>query len=155
MRNLLGKIIFGFNLGVTLLVLSYLGIYYIAGQETFDSAILKLADVTILQHQISLTGFAGSMIGFALYVVEKAIEKDEKSPTSLIVPSITLILALVISMILIKNIDVFDKSTSMMFLILGTILICAYMLYRAILSTVDELILNKKIKEKNSLLYFK
>lgn len=149
MRNLLGKLISGFSLGVTLLVLSYLGIYFIAGQETFNATILKLADATILQHQILLTGFVGSMIRVALHVGEKAIEKDEKSPTSLIVPNITLILALVISMVLIKNIGIFDKSTSMMFLILGTILICAYMLYRAILSTVDELILNKKIKEKN------
>lgn len=150
MRNLLVKIIIGFSFGVTLLVLSYLGIYYIAGQETFNATILKLADVTILQHQILLTGFAGSVIGFAIYVIEKAIEeKDEKSPTSLIVPNITLILALIISSFFIKNISVFDESTSMMFVILGTVLMCAYMLYRAILSTVDELILNKKIKEKN------
>lgn len=149
MKNLLVRIIFGFTIGVTLLVLSYLGIYYIAGQETFYATIFKLTDVTIFQHQILLTGFSGSMIGFALYFLEKAFEKDEKSPTSLIVPNVTLILALVISMVLIKNISVFDKSTSMMFLILGTVLMCAYMLYRAILSTVDELILNKKIKEKN------
>ena len=149
MKNLLVRIIFGFTIGVTLLVLSYLGIYYIAGQETFNSTILKLADVTILQHQILLTGFAGRMIGFALYVLEKAFEKDEKSPTSLIVPNITLILALVISSFLIINISVFDESTSMMFVILGTVLICGYSLYRASLSAIEELILNKKIKEKN------
>ncbi|MBQ7882606.1 MAG: hypothetical protein IJ312_07860 [Treponema sp.] len=149
MKNLLVRIICGFTIGVTLLVLSYLGIYYIAGQETFDSVILKLTDVTILQHQIWLTGFAGSMMGFAFYVFEKAIEKDEKSPTSLILPNIVLMLAFVISGVLVKHIAVFDKVTSYMFLIIGTVLICSYMLFRAFLEAIDELILNKKIKERN------
>lgn len=149
MRNLLVKIILGFSLGVTLLVLSYLGIFYIAGQETFNSAILKLIDASILQNQILLTGFIGSMIGFDPYLFEKAIEKDNKSPTSLIFPSIILILTLSVSTLFLKNRAVFDKSTSMMFVILGTLLICGYPLYRASLSAIDELILNKKIKEKN------
>ena len=149
MRNLLVKIIIGFSLGVTLLVLSYLVIFYIAGQETFNSAILKLADASILQNQILLTGFIGSMMGFAFYIFENAIEKDNKGPTFLIFPSIILIFTLSVSTVFLKNLAVFDKSTSMMFIILGTVLICGYSLYRALLSAVDELILNKKIKEKN------
>ena len=149
MKNLLGKIIFGFSLGVTLLVLSFLGIFYIAGQETFNLTILKLSDLNVFQTQILLAGFAGSIMRFAIYVMEKAIDKDDKRPTSLVVPSITLLLAIVVSTEFIKSIAIFDKPTSMMLLMLDYVLICSYILYRASLSAIDELILNKKIKEKN------
>lgn len=150
MRKLLFRIIFGFSSGVTLLVLSYLGIYYIAGNEAFNSVILKLTDVSILQAQLLSAGFAGSMMGFALYIMEQSIEKEEKSTFSLVPSIIAFMLSLVISMGLIKNITALDEITSNMFLIVGTVVISAYMFLQLIQSSIDELILNKKIKEKNS-----
>ena len=149
MRKLFVRIIFGFSLGVTLLVLSYLGIYYVAGQEAFNSVILKLTDANVLQTHLLSVGFAGSMIGFAVYIMEQSLEKEEKSTFSLIPSIVTLLLSMVVSMKLIKNLAILDETTSYMFAILGTVVVCAYMLLQAVQSSIDELILNKKIKEKN------
>lgn len=149
MRKLFVRIIFGFSLGVTLLILSYLGIYYIAGQEAYNSVILKLTDVSILQTYLLSVGFAGSMMGFALYIMEKSIEKEEKSTFSLIPSIVALMLSMVVSMKLIKNLAILDEATYYMFGILGTVVVCSYMLLQAVQSSIDELIINKKIKEKN------
>ena len=134
---------------VSLLVFSYLGIYYVAGQEAFYSVILKLTDASILQTYLLSVGFSGSMIGFTLYIMEQSMEKKEKSTFSLIPSIIALMLSLVVSMGLIKNIATVDEATSNMFLIVGTVVICAYIFLQVIQSSIDELILNKKIKEKN------
>lgn len=149
MRKLFVRIIFGFSLGVTLLVFSYLGIYYAAGQEAFNSVLLKLTDVSVLQTHFLSVGFAGSMMGFALYIMEQSLEKEEKSTFSLIPSIVTLLLSMLVSMKLIENLSLLDEATSYMFAILGTVVICAYILLQAVQSSVDELIINKKIKEKN------
>lgn len=149
MKKLLVRIFFGFSVGVTLLVLSYLGIYYVAGQDTFISVILKLTDASVLQNQILAVGFTGIMLAFAVYIIEGFIEKDNQSPTMMIVSVITLLLALVMSMYSIQNIKVFDKATYTMILIISLILICIYMLFHCAKEVIDEFILNKKLKEKN------
>ena len=149
MRKLFVRIIFGFSLGVTLLVFSYLGIYYVAGQEAFNSVILKLTDANVLQTHLLSIGFAGSMMGFTLYIMEQSLKKEEKSTFSLIPSIVALLLSMVLSMKLIENLAILDEATSYMFTILGTVLICAYMLLQAVRSSIDELIINKKIKEKN------
>lgn len=149
MKKLLVSIIFGFTLGVTLLILSYLGIYYVAGQETFNLVILKLVDINVLQNQILGAGFAGTMLAFVVYIMESFIENDKQSPYFVIFSMVASLLALIISMYHIKNMKSFDEVTSSMLLIFSVVLICAYMLFRCTQEAIDEFILNKKLKEKN------
>lgn len=150
MKKLLSRIIFGFSLGVTLLILSYIGLYYIEGQETFNTLILKLTNVTTFQNQILVVGSAGIMMSFAVYLIEKTLEEDKQSPSKMIVSTILLMLALCVSMFLIKNLGVFDEATVVMLIVIECVLFALYSLFFCVQETIDEFIINKKIKEKNS-----
>lgn len=150
MKKLLSRIIFGFSLGVTLLVLSYIGLYYIEGQETFNTLILKLTDVTTFQNQILVVGSAGIMLSFAVYLIEKTLEEDKQSPSKMIVSTILLMLALCVSMFLIKNLGAFDEAIVVMLIVIEVVIFALYSLFYCVQETIDEFIINKKIKEKNS-----
>ena len=149
MKKLLFRAILGFSLGITLLMVAYLGIYYIAGQELFDSVILRLSDVTVFQNQLLVVGFAGIMMAFAIHIIENTLVEDKYSPSIAIFSIIALLLSLSISMLLIKNIGAFDEALVDMLIIISTILFALYCLLHCIQETVDEFIINKKIKEKN------
>lgn len=150
MKKLFSRIIFGFSLGVTLLILSYIGLYYIEGQETFNTLILKLTDVTTFQNQILVVGSAGIMMSFAIYLIEKTIEEDKQSTSRMIVSIILLMLSLYVSMFLIKNLSVFDEAMAYMLIIVEVVIFALYTLFHCMQKTIDEFIINKKIKEKNS-----
>lgn len=150
MRKLLFRFIFGFSLGVTLLMLSYTGIYYIGGQEAFNSLITKLADITIFQSQLLVVGSAGVMISFAVYLVERTLEEDRYTSSRMIVSIVLLLLSLCISMSLIKNLTIFDKTIVYTLIVSEVALFAIYVLFHCVQETIDEFIINKKIKEKNS-----
>ena len=149
MRKLLFRIIFGFSLGITLLMITYIGIYYIGGQEAFNSLMSKLTDVTILQSQLLVVGSAGTMMSFAIYLIERTLEEDRYTVSRMIISIILLLLSLCISMFLIKNLGVFDKTIVYTLIVSEAALFAIYSLFHCIQETIDEFIINKKIKEKN------
>lgn len=59
-----------------------------------------------------------------------------------------MIISLAISMLLIKNIGVFDKVMIYMLLIIEVTLMALYSLFKCVQEFIDELIINNKIKEK-------
>ena len=150
MKKLLFRFIFGFSLGVTLLMLAYIGIYYIGGQEVFNSLIAKLADITIFQNQLLVVGSAGVMISFAVYLLERSLDEDGYTPSRMIVSLVLLLLSISISMFLIENLAVFDISIVYTLIVSEVALFAIYTIFHCIQETIDEFIINKKIKEKNS-----
>jgi hypothetical protein len=150
MKKLLFRFIFGFSLGVTLLMLAYIGIYYIGGQEVFNSLIAKLADITIFQNQLLVVGSAGVMISFAVYLLERSLDEDGYTPSRMIVSLVLLLLSISISMFLIENLAVFDKTIVYTLIVSEVALFAIYTIFHCIQETIDEFIINKKIKEKNS-----
>ena len=150
MKKLLFRFIFGFSLGVTLLMLAYIGIYYIGGQEVFNSLIAKLADITIFQNQLLVVGSAGVMISLAVYLLERSLDEDGYTPSRMIVSLVLLLLSISISMFLIENLAVFDKTIVYTLIVSEVALFAIYTIFHCIQETIDEFIINKEMKEKNS-----
>lgn len=152
MKKILFTTLLGFCVGVTLLMITYLGVYYIIGQETFSSLILKLSDISIFQNQLLVAGFTGAMFSFVVHLskeTKETIVGNKISPTKFIVTIISMILSLVISMHLIKNLGIFDQVMVYALLIFEIAIIGFYSLFQCIQSAIDELIINKKLKENN------
>ena len=150
MKKLLSRIIFGFSLGVTLLVLSYISIYYIDGQETFNKLLLNLTNVTTFQNQILAVGFAGIALSFVVYLIEQTLEEDKQSASKCILSVVLLLICTCISMFFIKNINVFNESIVYMLIVFIVALFAMFSLFHCVQETIDEFILNKKLKEKNN-----
>ena len=150
MKKILFRFIFGFSLGITLLMMSYIGIYYIGGQEVFNSLIAKLADITIFQSQLLVVGSAGVMLSFSVYLLERSLDEDRYTPSRMIVSLVLLLLSISISMFLIENLAVFDKTIVYTLIVSEVTLFAIYTIFHCIQETIDEFIINKKIKEKNS-----
>lgn len=150
MKKLLFRIVLGFLLGISLLMVAYLGIYYVAGQDTFNSLILKLTDINVFQNQILIVGLSGIMISFAVYIIEKTLEEDKKSPKKSISSLILLLLSFFASIFLIKSLGTFDVPMQDMLIIIFTVLFSLYCLLHCVQEAIDEFIINRKIKEKNS-----
>lgn len=153
MKKILFNTLLGFCVGITLLMLAYLGVYYIEGQETFTSLLLKLKDISILQNQLLIVGFIGAMFSFIFHFANEAkesISENHISPTKLTTTIVLVILTIVFSTLFIKNSAIFDQSIKYALLFIQSAILGFYGLFLGIQSTIDELIINKKIKEKNS-----
>lgn len=153
MKKILFNTLLGFCVGITFLMLAYLGIYYIEGQETFASLVFKLGDVSIFQSQLLIVGFISTMLSFVFYFANEAKEtivENKISPTKLITTIILAILTFVFSTLFIKNSGIFDQAIAYALLIIEIAIIGFYSLFQCVQSAIDELIINKKIKEKNS-----
>ena len=150
MKKLLFRFIFGFSLGITLLMMSYIVIYYIGGQEVFNSLIAKLADITIFQSQLLVVGSAGVMLSFSVYLLERSLDEDRYTPSRMIVSLVLLLLSISISMFLIENLAVFDQTIVYTLIVSEVVLFAIYTIFHCIQETIDYFIFNKKIKEKNN-----
>ena len=150
MKKLLFKIFFGFSLGITLLMVAYIGIYYISGQETFNSIIMKLTDITIFQSQLLTAGFIGILLAFAVHLVQTSLTEDKQSPFMIVFCMFLSIIILGISMLFMENIGSFDEVTVNILIIITVVLFVIYTLVHCMQSSIEQFIINKKIKEKNS-----
>lgn len=153
MRKILFNTLLGFCVGITFLMLTYLWIYYIEGQETFNSSILKLSDISVFQKQLLIVGFIGAMFSFIFHFANEAkesITENHISPTKLTTTIALVILTFIFSTLFIKNSGIFNQVVAYALLFVQTIIIVFYGVFQCIQSAIDELIINKKIKEKNS-----
>ena len=150
MKKLLSRITFGFTLGITLLMITYLVLYHISGQETFYSLFSKLNNINTFQTQILIMGFCGTIISLAFYLVETQFSKENISTIMTVIIFSLFLLTCIISMFLIENIACFDKVVQDLLTVIGIIFFIVCGLIGCIETSINEFIINKKIKEKNS-----
>ena len=56
MKKILLKSLSGFTLGVTLLIMAYVSVYFISGENTFIAEIQQLQNIKILITQVIVSG---------------------------------------------------------------------------------------------------
>ena len=68
-RKILMKALVGFPVGVTLLILAYSSIYFISGEDVFNTELYQLHNINILISQIASVGIAGYLISITLNTI--------------------------------------------------------------------------------------
>lgn len=149
--------------GVTLLFVTYLLLYGIGGEEIYAYEILKLADVNVLIKQLIVFGIAGYIeIFFELLLQniskKKIRQKEEKKAIALNMKQnfkymfLEAICILVIILIPISLVDIINKNDIYMEAI-SVITWMFYIIIRmfcvSIKNGMEEIKINKKIKEFN------
>ena len=150
MKNLFYKILFGFTLGITLLIFSYVAVYYIAGQEIYNSSITKLTSITVFQNQILYMGLTGVILSLFIYLLQKYSDTPKVSPLKIIICFVLLSLFFIVTISILEHINIFDKILASIIKIILVALFTTYALFRGMQEFIDEFIINKKLNEKNN-----
>ena len=67
MKKILLKSLFGFTLGITLLVMAYVSIYFISGEDVFIAEMQQLQNIKTFITQVLFSGMAYFIIIAFLY----------------------------------------------------------------------------------------
>ena len=136
--------------GITILMIAYLMVYYIGGQELFVSTISKLCDATLLQNQLLAVSIAGIIISNLLYSYTKLYDKKDVNLNFMILKSIVIVgLVLIVFSFCIKHTHLFDEAIEICLIFLDTIL---FLIIGAIYfahKEIEQYLINKKLKEKS------
>ena len=161
MKKFLEIISKGIFLGLILLISAYFGIYFIAGNNAFEQEILKISDINVFSKQIITSCIMGIVIWLfieycknILLVKAKENEKEEdmkKSIKNALAYSFCGciafgVLTICMDIIMISSKEIIGK----MFVINFVIVAVFYLMIIGIIGVIDELVINKKIKEKNN-----
>ena len=66
MKKILLKSLSGFTLGVTLLIMAYVSVYFISGENTFIAEIQQLQNIKTLITQVIVSGIAYYLLAILL-----------------------------------------------------------------------------------------
>lgn len=152
------RIFNGIVYGVTLLMISYLGIYLVAGNSAFEQEILNLSDINIFIAQLSMSAILGMLTICLIEVFKHYLMKlkeyknlDAKvSVKKAFKYTVVMIIVSALIMLVIENVlKLFNNIIAIMFIIVWCIWIITYGLIYAVKSFVEEFQINRKIKEKN------
>ena len=149
MKNLLKVIFIGAMLGIVVLMLSYLGIYYVEGQGIYEQEILQLTQADILQNQLIVGAFYGALFVTEIFILTELTKNENKQFYKPILASIVLILAEFIFVFSIYYIGQFSDNIKMMIVIISHFVFGIYALVMCVKLFLEEFFINKKIKEKN------
>lgn len=157
-RKILISSLVGFPVGVTLLMIAYICMYYIAGENIFHSEINQLQNIRILISQILIVGFAYYIIviGFNMFshlnnkeVTNKYITKHPYKTVSILLLSS---LGVFIASTLVSIEKIFTENISLMNITILVILYAVYGFFFLIKCTIESNLIKKinaKIKERN------
>ncbi len=158
-KRVLTKSLVGFTLGVTLLMLAYIGVYFIEGNEVFISEISQLYNIKTLISQLLVNGISYYIIfiTFQIYSLlqeKEIIEKYIKKYSYKFVLPLSLILAILITIIciILSNAEIYSENIRNLNIV---VLVITYALEGIVLikkafeenQWIKEI--NKRLKEKN------
>lgn len=152
MKNILNVfkiILIGSTVGVTVLMLAYLGVYYIAGNEVFVQEISNLEQVKILQSQFAIIACIGGLLSLNVYIVESVRSCKKQPAYKLTGAMLLLIISFVITNLIVEYIGTFSENISNMIVIIEVVAFAGYCLIRIVKEGIDQFIINKKLKEQN------
>ena len=143
----------GFPIGITILMISYINVYLIAGENTFINEIAQLQDFRTLLLQLIIIGCAYCLIFILFRVLSYFTENNTISNKSLIELSwltLSFSLILVIGFMLVGLLlgsKVFKQNMPIINLITFTVFSASALLYIAIKSAIERNIVKKINKE--------
>ena len=154
MRKNLLKSLSGFTLGVTLLIIAYVGVYFIVGETTFVTEIQQLQNIRFLIIQTLVSGIAYYLLILLLNFYKDFHEKYAASnPCKLIFMTITTFISFILIMLyVLGNLNIYSKNIQMLNVI---IVVCFYaltILIFCIRNSIDKNLIhkfNQKLQEKN------
>lgn len=159
-KKILIKSLVGFPVGVTLLMLAYISIYYISGKSVFNIELYQLHNIKTLILQIISIGISGYLLFITFYIFSNLQneEFENKLLTKHQYKSIFTIIAILmfiglITMEILGNIKLFSKNISTLCIL---IFVIAYTLVGLIFCIKDvsekHLIkeINNKLKDRNN-----
>ena len=129
MKNLWKVIISGIAIGIAFLMLGYIGIYYLSGENIFVKEITELGKIEILQSQLLITGISGMLISLSIYYLEKTMIKEDVTIYKVVLGAILLTISGIATIILIQKMN---EGISDMMVILSATFVSAYALLNGI-----------------------
>lgn len=150
MKNLVKSILIGASTGIVILMLSYVGVYHIEGQEVFEKEILQLTQENVLQNQLIVAAFYGALFVTALSITTRLIQNENKTVYKPILGSVLFVVMEIIIIFSMDYIGGFSENIKSMLEISNVLLLGVYLLAKCAMTFLDEFFINKKIKEKNS-----
>lgn len=158
-RKILMKALVGFPVGVTLLILAYASIYFISGEDVFNTELYQLHNINILISQIASVGIAGYLISITLNTIlilqNKNLERKlmKKHPYKSVFALVLSYLCIItIFYLILVNEKIFTENIITLNII---ILLIVYMFFGIVfgikLFMEQDLIkkINQRIKERN------
>lgn len=112
-KKYLTQFLIGFSVGITLLMISYVSIYFLSNENTFNTELDQLHNINTFIFQMVSGGTSGSLLFVLYYTLQVIQEKFYKRPYKLvfldiIITTFTFILVLT----LISNSLIFSKNVS-------------------------------------------
>lgn len=154
MKKILLKSLSGFTLGVTLLIMAYVSVYFISGENTFIAEIQQLQNIKTLITQVIVSGIAYYLLAILLNYYKKINEKYATSnPYKFVfITLVTFILLILVMLCVLGNTNIYSKNIEMLNII---IVVCIYALAGLIFcirNSIDKNLVNKfnqKLQERN------
>ena len=143
MKNLWKVIISGIAIGIAFLMLGYIGIYYLSGENIFVKEIAELGKIETLQSQLLITGISGMLISLSIYYLEKTMIKADETTYKVVLGAILLTISGIATIILIQKMN---EGISDMMVILSAAFVSAYALLNGIRTLWYDI--SSRIKEK-------
>lgn len=153
MKNLIKVIISGIAIGITFLMMGYVGIYYALGETFFIKEITELSQIGVLKYQLAITGLSGMLLTLSFYFVEKTMSQYKTNNYKVMFSIIFLTISAIISMMLTEQLN---ENISDMLVIMYAIIVCLYALFNCARTFIKDVMSssnNKKDKvekENNS-----
>ena len=147
MKNLLKVIISGMAIGIAFLMLGYIGVYYLSGEEIFKQEIAQLAKIKTLQSQLFITGTSGMLIALSMYYIEKSMVPEKRSTYKIVLGALFLTISAILAIMLNEKMN---QNISDMMIVISASLVCLYAFFNSIRILWYDIKLNKSEKEEQS-----
>lgn len=162
-KKILMKAVVGFPIGVTLLIISYASIYFIAGKDVFDAELYQLHNINTLICQTLSTGISGYLLSILFYAISSLQNKELENklitehPYKSVFTIISSVCIIGIIIVALRNTRIFSKNISDLNIIILVIVYALSGLVFCIKSTREKHLIkeiNQKIKERNNHISF-
>ena len=146
MKNLIKVIFSGTAIGIALLMLGYVSIYYVSGQEIFAKEIVQLTNIETLQSQLMITGISGMLIALSIYYLENTMKQQETATYKIVLGAVLLTISAIFAMMLNERMN---ENISDMMVVISAILVCAYAFINSIRVLLYNMTINKETPQES------
>lgn len=158
LTKILKESIAGFPIGVTLLIFSYVSVYFISGKEIFNIELFQLHDINILISQVIFTGISGYILAIIFHFISDLIkfesillkERPYKYSLTFSMCSFSIIMIMLSTL----NTKIFSKNICTLNSIIILLTCVLFFISSAIKNMIDKILIkkiNQKIQERNNL----
>lgn len=159
-KEVLVKSLVGFTVGVTLLMIAYVSVYFISGEDLFQNEIAQLQNIKTLITQIIVNGVAFYLLFISFHIFSIMQNKELKEQYMKIHPyrfvlieSIGTLIFIFTSIFMISNTHIYSENIKDLNIILLVSIYAIIGLCTILKCTVENYLLkkiNQKLRERNS-----